>query len=181
MRLVLSSIGYLIAARMERVPKITTSYAHTSQIAEIHTRVNEPELRIIKTPNTPTPEVQLLSNGNYHVMVTNAGGGYSRWRNLSVTRWREDSTCDNWGTFCYLRDLDSGVFWSTAHQPTLNKVDNYEAVFSGVPISGSKNGIEAQLPKLWSHRRMILKCGAYTSPTAAAGARILTLPVMPRW
>ena len=51
------------------------------------------------------PEVQLLSNGRYHVMVTNAGGGYSRWKDLAVTRWREDSTCDNWGTFCYIRDV----------------------------------------------------------------------------
>ncbi|WP_258286145.1 hypothetical protein, partial [Escherichia coli] len=40
---------------------------------------------------TPTPEVQLLSNGRYHVMVTSAGGGYSRWNQLAVTRWREDA------------------------------------------------------------------------------------------
>jgi cyclic beta-1,2-glucan synthetase len=50
------------------------------------------------------PEVQLLSNGRYHVMLTNAGGGYSRWKDLAVTRWREDGTCDAWGSFCYLRD-----------------------------------------------------------------------------
>ena len=68
--------------------------------------------------DTPIPEVQLLSNGRYHVMVTNAGGGSSRWNDLAVTRWREDATCDHWGTFCYLRDVASGEFWSTAHQPT---------------------------------------------------------------
>jgi cyclic beta-1,2-glucan synthetase len=56
--------------------------------------------------------VQLLSNGRYHVMLTNAGGGYSRWKDLAVTRWREDGTCDNWGTFCYIRDVASGNFWS---------------------------------------------------------------------
>ena len=53
------------------------------------------------------PKLHLLSNGRYHVMVTNAGGGYSRWRDLAVTRWREDATCDNWGSFCYLRDAAS--------------------------------------------------------------------------
>ncbi len=79
---------------------------------------------------TPTPEVQLLSNGRYHVMVSNAGGGYSRWKDLAVTRWREDSTCDNWGSFIYLRDLSSGEFWSTTHQPTLKQAESYEAVFS---------------------------------------------------
>src|SRR5690606_12563490 len=82
------------------------------------------------TPNTPSPEVQLLSNGRYHVMVTNAGGGYSRWRDLAVTRWHEDSTCDNWGSFYYLRDVASGEFWSVAHQPTLRKIDNYQVIFS---------------------------------------------------
>ncbi len=81
-------------------------------------------------PDTLTPEVQLLSNGHYHVMVTNAGGGYSRWNNLAITRWREDSTCDNWGTFVYLRDVASGTFWSATHQPALKPADSYEAIFS---------------------------------------------------
>jgi cellobiose phosphorylase len=72
------------------------------------------------------PEVMLLSNGRYHVMITNAGGGYSRWRSAS----REDGTCDDWGTFCYVRDVSTGKFWSTAHQPTLEKADRYEAIFS---------------------------------------------------
>ena len=59
--------------------------------------------------DTPVPEVHLLSNGRYHVMVTHAGGGYSRWKDLAVTRWREDATRDHWGTFCYLRDVASGA------------------------------------------------------------------------
>jgi cyclic beta-1,2-glucan synthetase len=67
--------------------------------------------------------VQLLSNGRYHVMVSSAGGGYSRCRDMAVTRWREDITRDNWGMFCYLRDVASGAYWSTAHQPTLKKTD----------------------------------------------------------
>ena len=76
------------------------------------------------------PEVHLLSNGRYHVVVTSAGGGYSRWRDLAVTRWREDATRDCWGSFCYLRDLDSGAFWSTAWQPTLKPAKRYEAIFT---------------------------------------------------
>jgi hypothetical protein len=76
-------------------------------------------MRVFDSPNTPHPEVQLLSNGRYHVMVTNAGGGYSRWKDLAVTRWREDTTRDAWGQFCYLRDPASGEVWSNAYQPTL--------------------------------------------------------------
>ena len=63
-------------------------------------------------------------------MVTNAGGGYSCWRDLAVTRWREDATRDCHGTFCYLRDLTSGEVWSTAYQPTLKQPDVYDAIFS---------------------------------------------------
>ena len=80
--------------------------------------------------STGSPEVHLLSNGSYHVMVTRAGGGYSRWKGLAITRWREDLTCDNWGAFCYIRDVASGHVWSTTTQPTLQPADSYEAVFA---------------------------------------------------
>ncbi|MBF0575130.1 GH36-type glycosyl hydrolase domain-containing protein [Dysgonomonas sp. GY617] len=76
------------------------------------------------------PEVNLLSNGRYHVMVSNSGSGYSRWQNIAVNRWREDSTSDNMGMFVYLRDKDSGEFWSTTYQPTLHKGKNDEAIFT---------------------------------------------------
>ena len=79
---------------------------------------------------TAAPEVQLLSNGRYQLMVTNAGGGYSRWKDLAVTRWREDATRDHWGSFLYVRDVDSGEFWSATYQPTLRRADSYEAMFS---------------------------------------------------
>src|SRR5258708_20545179 len=87
-------------------------------------------MRVIPTRDTAVPEVQLLSTGRYHVMVTNAGGGYSRWKDMAVTRWREDGTSDNWGSFCYIRDLENAGYWSTGHQPTLRAAKSYEAVFS---------------------------------------------------
>lgn len=114
----------------ERIPKRAIFYAHTAKAADIHTTELDAQLRIINTPNTPTPELQLLSNGDYQVMVTNSGGGYSRWKNLAVTRWREDAIKDNYGTFCYIKDVDSGVFWSNTYHPTLQSSKNYEAIFS---------------------------------------------------
>ncbi|MEN6317825.1 MAG: glucoamylase family protein [Syntrophaceae bacterium] len=117
----------------ERVPKATAFYSHTSELAEVHTASHDGEempIRVYTSPDTPVPEVQLLSNGRYHVMITNAGGGYSRWKDLAVTRWREDSTCDNWGAFCYIRDVTTGAFWSTAYQPSLKASTQYEAIFS---------------------------------------------------
>ena len=116
----------------ERIPRATAFYLQTPELSAVHATSSGTEMpmRIFHSPNTPIPEVQLLSNGRYHVMVTNAGGGYSRWKDIAVTRWREDSTCDNWGTFCYLRDVASGKFWSTAYQPSLKRPDTYEAIFS---------------------------------------------------
>src|SRR5580765_8438376 len=63
-------------------------------------------------------------------MVTSARGGYSRWKELALTRWREDPTRDCWGVFLYLRDAETGEFWSATHQPTLRLHQLYEAIFS---------------------------------------------------
>jgi cyclic beta-1,2-glucan synthetase len=114
----------------ERIPKASTFFAHTTDIADINYVASGQETRIYNSPNTILPEVQLLSNGRYHLMLTNAGGGYSRWKDLAVTRWHEDVTCDNWGTFCYICDLDGGEYWSNTHQPTLLKTEKYEAAYS---------------------------------------------------
>ena len=114
----------------ERIPRASTFFAHTTDIADINYTAGGQKIRILETPNTSIPEVQLLSNGRYHVMVTNSGGGYSRWKDLAVTRWREDVTCDNWGTFCYIYDLDNAEYWSNTHQPTLLKAGKYQAVYS---------------------------------------------------
>jgi cyclic beta-1,2-glucan synthetase len=117
----------------ERVPRATAFYSQTANLSESHTSSAETEasgVRVFSSPDTPVPQVQLLSNGRYHVMITNAGGGYSRWKDIAVTRWHEDSTCDNWGTFCYIRETMSGEFWSTAYQPALKRSKNYEAIFS---------------------------------------------------
>src|SRR5579864_9059581 len=116
----------------ERIPKATPLHSHAAEPSGFRATSSAPEtpIRVFSSPNTPTPEVQLLSNGRYHVMITNAGGGYSRWKDIAVTRWREDSTCDNCGTFCYIRDVTGGEFWSTAHQPTLKQRKTYEAIFS---------------------------------------------------
>ncbi|HVK11767.1 MAG TPA: hypothetical protein VM597_23545 [Gemmataceae bacterium] len=81
------------------------------------------------TADTRHPAVALLSNGRYGVMITAAGSGYSTWRDLDVTRWREDGTRDCWGQFCYVRDSGERTSWSVGHQPLCRTADDYEAVF----------------------------------------------------
>jgi cellobiose phosphorylase len=116
----------------ERIPKAVASLQpHAAEVSAAR-RPPEPAaatLRVFPSPHTPIPQVHLLSNGRYHVMATNAGGGYSRWKEVAVTRWREDATCDDRGTFCYLRDADTGVLWSSAYQPVRRPSKNYEAIF----------------------------------------------------
>ncbi len=116
----------------ERIPRMAAIFPHPAEVSLAANRTLEVErdLRVFTTPNTPSPEVHLLSNGHYHVAVTNSGGGYSRWHDLAVTRWREDATRDAWGTFGYLRDIESGAVWSIAHQPTLARGSRYEAIFT---------------------------------------------------
>lgn len=86
--------------------------------------------RAYDTADLPTPRTQLLSNGTYTVMITTAGAGYSASGGLAVTRWRGDTTRDNWGTFIYVRDVRSGAVWSTGYQPIPIKPTSYEVAFS---------------------------------------------------
>ncbi len=76
------------------------------------------------------PATHFLSNGNYSVMVTNGGGGYSRWKDRTVTRYREDITRDCWGTFFYLKNVETGRVWSATFQPSLAEPDDYHVTFS---------------------------------------------------
>jgi len=66
----------------------------------------------------PAPSVHFLSNGRYGVLITSAGAGYSTWQDLDLTRWRADTTRDDWGAWIYLQDLENGDLWSAADQPT---------------------------------------------------------------
>jgi cyclic beta-1,2-glucan glucanotransferase len=88
-----------------------------------------PVVRRFDTPHDAVPRTQLLSNARYSVMLTSAGSGYSRWQNISITRWREDSTLDCWGTYIFLRDEQSGYVWSAGYQPVCAEPDDYSVSF----------------------------------------------------
>ena len=94
-------------------------------------RTAEPSVaREFRHPFVTPPRTQLLSNGNYMVMVTTGGSGYSEWQGIRLSRWREDVTRDQWGPFLYIRDLQTGDFWSAGFQPTLKVPDEYRVVFA---------------------------------------------------
>src|SRR5262249_25049258 len=104
----------------ERIPRDAPIAGPTEAVMHSTTTSREdvPLLtRRLTTPNTPAPRTHLISNSQYHVMVTNAGSGYSACRGLDVTRFREDSTRDAYGQFFYIRDVARDVVWSAGHQP----------------------------------------------------------------
>ncbi len=77
----------------------------------------------------PLPQVHFLSNGRYGSLITSAGGGYSRWQDIDLTRWRADTTLDNWGTWLYVQDRESGALWSAGIQPTGSPAESQQVLF----------------------------------------------------
>lgn len=55
---------------------------------------------IITNPLTPRPWVNVISNSDFGLVVSQAGGGFS-WRNHvnmnRLTRWYQDLIKDDWG------------------------------------------------------------------------------------
>lgn len=84
---------------------------------------------IIKTPRTPRPWINVISNGEYGLTFSQSGGGFS-WLTHSemnrITRWHQNLIQDNWGKYLYIRDNDSGNVWNPGWLPTKSQLDNYE-------------------------------------------------------
>ena len=117
----------------ERTPRDVLVARPRSEEVSASTRVRDlvpPILRRFTTPHDLIPRTHLLSNGRYSVMLTVAGSGYSRWRDIAITRWREDVTRDSWGAYIFLRDVHSGQIWSAGFQPSGVEPDAYEAIFT---------------------------------------------------
>ncbi|MFP1839459.1 GH36-type glycosyl hydrolase domain-containing protein [Lonsdalea quercina] len=123
------SARLLLQERMSEVVEMYRPRRHF----ESHEGVLKPakyDIREFSDVDSPIPEVQLLSNADYHLMLTQGGGGYSRWRDLALTRWRQDSTCDNRGSFCYLKDTATGEVWSNTWQPVAGQEGQHRIVFT---------------------------------------------------
>jgi cyclic beta-1,2-glucan synthetase len=117
----------------ERMPRLVPVARVNAE--EVLTGADDPHgdlhtVRQIDASAAAAPATHLLSNGRYTVMLTAAGTGYSRWRDLAVTRWREDVTRDDWGAYIYLRDTDTGQVWSATTQPLSLVPDSYEIFFA---------------------------------------------------
>jgi cyclic beta-1,2-glucan synthetase len=114
----------------ERVPRrLVLQEPQTARADEAlpDPELERPVVRELDTCDTSQPRVALLGHLPYTIMVSHCGGGYSRYEDLAITRWRADGTRDDGGQFCYVRDLATGRVWSAAHQPVCSRADWYRA------------------------------------------------------
>ncbi|NLF63924.1 MAG: glycosyl transferase [Chloroflexi bacterium] len=81
-------------------------------------------------PDTPLPWINYLGNQDYFGLISNTAGGYSFYRDARLrrlTRYRYNNVpTDTGGRYLYLRDDETGLFWSPTWQPTRQSLDEYE-------------------------------------------------------
>lgn len=94
--------------------------------------------KVLGFNNNILPEVHMLSNGDYSVMVTDNGSGFSRYRDLAVTRWREDSILNESGMFFYIQDIEGGSMWSNSLKPGSMLPNRYNVIFSQDKVTLSR-------------------------------------------
>jgi cyclic beta-1,2-glucan synthetase len=117
----------------ERVPRDVSSvkpWAANVMSSTVLSDTDSTGARKTSSAHQSPPSTLLLSNGRYAVMLTAAGSGYSRWGDVAITRWREDATSDDCGSYIFLRDVNSGMVWSAGFQPSGAEPDNYSVLFN---------------------------------------------------
>lgn len=119
----------LLQERMPRGVAVAHPRAEEVKVSAAVTKADAETVRRIHVSPQDEPDTHMLSNGRYAVMLTSTGGGYSRWRDMAITRWREDVACDDWGSFVFLRDVQSGKQWSTGARPAGQDGDGNTVVF----------------------------------------------------
>ncbi|MDR3376070.1 MAG: glucoamylase family protein [Ancalomicrobiaceae bacterium] len=119
----------LLQERMPRDVLVARPYAAEAQSGAAQRDLQPAGGRSFSSPHQAKPEVNLLSNGRFTTMLTASGSGYSRWGDLAITRWREDATCDDTGSYIFLRDVQSGAVWSAGFQPVGHEPDDYKVGF----------------------------------------------------
>ncbi|MXP39508.1 glycosyl transferase [Erythromicrobium ramosum] len=126
----IQSCALLLQERMPRDVAIGHPRAEEVNSAAAEAISRSPAVRTPSPVDGGPPVTHLLSSGAYAIMVTATGSGYSRWHNLAITRWREDVTRDDWGSFVVLRDVAGGPAWSATAKPMVTRADSDSVVFA---------------------------------------------------
>ena len=124
----IQAVDLLLQERVPRDVAIAPPRATEVQTSPVEA-TTAPIVRHFDAPESAVPTAHLLSNGRYGVMLTPTGAGFSRWRDMAITRWRADATQDALGSFIFMRDTKSGALWSAGVQPTRADPSLHRAVF----------------------------------------------------
>lgn len=125
----IQSIDLLI---QEKIPQTSNfEYPHPDEPLEVLPYRHAVHIVPWRVPvDTPVPLVNFLSQGSFGSLITNAGGGYSQWQDIALTRWQADSTLDQFGTWIYVQDRDNGALWSATSQPVGSAPASQEILYS---------------------------------------------------
>ncbi|EHQ90074.1 GH36-type glycosyl hydrolase domain-containing protein [Desulfosporosinus youngiae] len=111
------------------IPQPEDEYQVTKQRSK-DLELEKNQFTLLNTVNSPIPVAHCISNGQYSVMLTNSGAGFSRFKTISLSRWREDVTQDAWGVYFYIQNLNSGDVWSAAYQPCRDSGEDYKVTYA---------------------------------------------------
>lgn len=147
----LGSLSFLLEERLPSDARTVPSSLLTGLITERGV-VSEPleveEKQEYTFPHkSHAPILNLLSNGDYRVYVSNRGSGFIEYKGVDVTRRSEDPANDNIGSFFYILDANSGKTWGATYQPLLARPLKYETLVSEnhVRVGQIHHEVESQL------------------------------------
>jgi cellobiose phosphorylase len=104
---------------------------------------------VITRPDTPWPWINYLGTEDFFSLVSNAGGGYSFYRDARLrrlTRYRyNDVPCDQNGRLFYIKDGET--IWNPGCRPTQTPLDSYECRhgMGYTRLRSRKDGVEAEV------------------------------------
>ena len=128
---VIESAELLLQEKAPReIPADTVRTDAEEQAVADETEAQTPDMRVVLDPAWALRATNLMSNGRYSVMVTATGSGYSRWGDFAVTRWQPDPVEDRLGSYIFLRDADTGDWWSATVEPKRVPGETAQAQFS---------------------------------------------------
>ncbi|MCK9479512.1 MAG: hypothetical protein M0R40_08460 [Firmicutes bacterium] len=87
-------------------------------------------IREIENIDVNMPNLHLLSNGNFSVLLSDSGCGYSFAGNMALTRFRSDLQNGTYGHFMYIKNINNGQWWTTSLAPLYDNNAGNRVIFS---------------------------------------------------
>lgn len=133
----------------EKIPRrlVVQDVQQQDDVMSVPTETEKPAVRELDTADTPQPRIGILGNVPYTTIISNSGSGVSKYGNIAVNRWRNDGTRDDYGQWCYVKDITTGRVWSAGHQPVCAEPNWYRVLFASdrVTFHRRDGDIETQM------------------------------------